>query len=206
MSRKIPSWLPALAAGAFLPSLLRSLWLVFVEGVNWSTQTWIIICAVAFTWGLVAATLAWIAIPVRIKMTLDRFMFDLAARMDTFEGSMSVRVIELYGILANQLESQRAIQVADEERSLSTISIMLAPYMIATDAIAPGQCHICKAYLSHWADRPQGHPDLYRAKAHGKLDDGTHCPVPFMFYLSSRRANPPAPVEGSVHPSVERLT
>ena len=186
-SKKIPSWLLALIAGAFLPSLLRSLWLVFVEGVDWSTQTWIIIVVVAFAWGLVAATVAWVAIPVRIRTTLDRFMFGLASRMDTFEGSISDRILELHTILNQRLEAKEIAQVEDEERSLATISMLLVPYMVATDKVAPGHCPICKASIPNWADRPQGHHDLYRSRDHGRLEDGTPCPVPFMYYLSSRR-------------------
>lgn len=197
--KKIPSWPLLIAAGTVIPSLLRSLWAVFVEGVNWSTQTWVVVCAVAFAWGLVAATVAWVAIPVRIKMTLDQFMFALTARMNTFEGNMSARVIEMHALLNKQLEEKEMAQADEEERLLATISMVLVPNIVPTADIPKGHCPFCYQRITYYEDRPAGHPDLYRRKDHGLLPDGTPCPAPSMYYLAQRLADADVPATEESH-------
>lgn len=185
-----PKWVSTLGLiglGALIPPLFRGLWSIIVDGLSWPTQTWLIACVVVFLWGMLTGTFAWVVIPGRIKLTLDRFMFHMNLRVETLEGNLSGKLQALQDLVSDRLQDEDDDQQRSGEYWLAAVAVLLLERMISEEPIPEGYCKFCHERIAAYDDTAPGDAARYRKEDHGKLPNGWPCPAPYMYHLVSQR-------------------
>lgn len=175
----IPNWIRWMFFGFVLWPATTAAIRAANNGIDWPTQTWLIICFVLFAIGTFAGCLIWFIIPGRIKNVLDNFTVRLSGRMTTLEGAIATRLEQLTEELTQLLEKQ------DEEESDRAQVLLAFTSSIMVDRVITdeGFCQICKHKIEGWEDTPEGDPSHFLHATHGWLGPGKKCPVPTTYQL-----------------------
>lgn len=165
------------------------LWGWTVSGLSLSTGSWLLLLVLVACISFLLGALLWLSIPNRIRQALDSFTLQMGIRIETIEGRLGDRLGELRLLLEQHLANKDQEAIASHESLMAEFVPVFLTRAIADSHLAAGQCKVCGGKHPKASELQPGDPALYSYEAHGKLEDGKPCPVPFLYKLAKDRHN-----------------
>jgi hypothetical protein len=190
MDKKTLRYCAIASLATFLGSVaLPRLWGFAVGGLFLPTGSWLVIIVIACLLSFICGSLLWLSIPSKIRTVLDNFTLQMGIRIESMQGGLASDLNKLRILFEQHLENKDQESIASQEMLMAEFVPVFLTRAIADSHLAAGQCKVCGGKHPKASELPPGDPALYSYEAHGKLEDGKPCPIPFLYKLAKERHN-----------------